>query len=78
MVHAVGYDRDTRTLEVVFNDGGIYLYQDVPRGVYHGLLRAPSKGQFMQREVLPFYTALPLARVPVRRAGALAAPTPRR
>jgi hypothetical protein len=61
MLHAVGYDRETRTLEVVFNDGGIYLYQDVPRGVYAGLMASKSKGQYMQREVLPFYTALPLA-----------------
>lgn len=42
---AVGYDEESRTMRVEFHNG-TYLYFDVPRTVYEGLLRAPSKGRF--------------------------------
>jgi hypothetical protein len=56
MVHALGYDRATRTMEVVFHTGHIYRYEDVPYRVYLGLLHAESKGEFMKSEVIGMYT----------------------
>jgi hypothetical protein len=70
MVHAVGYDRVTRTMEVVFNDGGIFFYQDVPRAVYEGLLAADSKGRYMRDSVIDTYVGLPLAQAVRARAPA--------
>jgi hypothetical protein len=68
MVHAVGYDRVTRTMEVVFNDGGVFFYQGVPRSVYAALLTAPSKGHYMRESVLDVYSAIPLARATATQA----------
>jgi len=32
---------------VEFKDLSVYLYEQVPEGVYRGLLAAPSKGQYV-------------------------------
>jgi hypothetical protein len=58
MIHAVGYDLETRTLEVVFNSGRVYCYEGVPPEVYEGLMAAESKGRYMRGYVIdeyPFY-----------------------
>lgn len=47
----VGYDPDTRTLEVAFKNGGVYQYFAVPSSVYIGLLAAPSVGQYFDINV---------------------------
>jgi hypothetical protein len=61
MIHAVGYDAETRTLEVIFNSGGIYFYDEVPPEVYEKLMAAQSKGQFMRSAILEVYPASELA-----------------
>ncbi len=55
MIHAVGYDEQTRRLEVVFNTGHIYCYEDVPRETFEGLLAADSKGSYMRSHVMDVY-----------------------
>jgi hypothetical protein len=45
MIQAVGYDPKTRILEVVFNSGQTYCYEDVPPEVHQELMAADSKGQ---------------------------------
>ena len=47
MIHAVGYDKEKRILEIVFNTGRTYQYGDVPPEVYEGLLNAESKGPLL-------------------------------
>ncbi len=60
MIEAVGYDPDTKEMEVVFHSGEIYRYSDVPRETYEGLLAAGSKGQYMHAHVID---AFPYRRV---------------
>lgn len=50
-VEAVGYDPDRSRLWVRFKGGPHYRYEGVPRPVYDALLAAPSKGQYLHREV---------------------------
>ncbi|MFN0120480.1 MAG: KTSC domain-containing protein [Blastocatellia bacterium] len=60
MIHAVGYDARTRTMEVVFNSGRTYCYGEVPQKVYKGLLAAGSKGRYMLDaviDVFPYHQA---------------------
>ena len=45
-LNSVGYDSDTKTLEIEFHDGGIYQYFEVPSDIHEGLMSAPSKGKF--------------------------------
>lgn len=42
---SVGYDRDTAVLEVEFNDGSIYQYENVPHGHWALLIGSPSVGK---------------------------------
>lgn len=47
----VGYDRETSTLEVTFRRGGVYVYDQVPRDTYAGLMAAPSCGTFFNQNI---------------------------
>ena len=46
VVASVGYDAQSRLLEIEFHSGAIYRYLDVPEQIYRSLLAAESKGQF--------------------------------
>lgn len=62
MIHAVGYDPRIRTLEVVFNSGKLYRYEDVPLEEYEGLMAAESKGRYMRTNIIGVYPYYPLSR----------------
>ena len=62
MIHAVGYDRKTRTMEVVFNTGQVYHYENVPLSEYNGLMKAKSKGKYMQANIIDDYPCYQVAR----------------
>ena len=51
----VGYDRAKQTLEIMFRDGGVYQYFDVPEQVYQELLGAASHGQYFQASIKGAY-----------------------
>jgi hypothetical protein len=51
----VAYDEEAQTLYVHFGSTSTYRYFDVPRAVYAWLLRAPSKGKFVNRLVKDRY-----------------------
>ena len=44
LIKAVGYDADSRVLEVLFNSGLTYSYEGVPPTLHQGLMDADSKG----------------------------------
>lgn len=46
-VDSVGYDKDSRSLTVVFKNGTAYTYGDVAPQTYAAMLRAPSPGKFV-------------------------------
>jgi len=52
MVYAIGYNSPKKELEVVFNTGKIWIYQDVPQKVYTELLKAPSVGSYMLNNII--------------------------
>ena len=43
---SAGYDPDTRTLEIQFQDGRVYRYLQVPPVVYRDLMAADSPGRY--------------------------------
>jgi hypothetical protein len=55
MIHAVGYDKEAKEMEVVFNSGKIYRYKDVPQKVCKELLESSSKGSFMHGQIFGCY-----------------------
>jgi hypothetical protein len=50
-VMSIGYDPTTETLEVEFQNGGIYQYYNVSQNIYDELMNAPSKGQFIAYQI---------------------------
>jgi hypothetical protein len=46
-IRSVGYDPEKHTLEIEFTNSGLYKYFDVPDTVYTSLMRARSKGAYV-------------------------------
>ena len=56
-VRSVGYDEERRTLEVEFENGGVYRYADVPPEEVVALLEADSIGRYMNKHIKSHYSA---------------------
>jgi len=54
-VISVGYDEWTKTLEIEYAGGAVYDYAQVPEVLYRDLLDAPSKGQFVNLYIKPYF-----------------------
>lgn len=55
-IEAIGYDRNTSTLRVVFQGARAYDYMDVPPEVVLDLMFAASHGSFFAKQVKNAYT----------------------
>ena len=53
---SVGYDPSTKTLEIEFNNGGIYQYDNVPQSVFRDLMNASSHGKYFNAYIKGVYT----------------------
>ncbi|WP_404655823.1 KTSC domain-containing protein [Bradyrhizobium sp. USDA 336] len=47
----IGYDPDSRILEVLFKTGSVYQYFEVPGRLYEELMQASSIGGFINSNV---------------------------
>jgi hypothetical protein len=54
-ISSVGYDRETATLEIEFNNGGVYQYDGVPEVVHGALMGAASKGKYFHTNIKGHY-----------------------
>ena len=54
-LRSVGYDPETKTLEVEFQNGSVYQYFNVPNNVYRELMAAPSHGRYFHRFIRNIY-----------------------
>jgi KTSC domain len=50
-VAEIGYDDSRRILEVLFKNGTLYQYFDVPPQEYQALLQAGSLGQYLNANI---------------------------
>ena len=57
-IAAIAYNEAGRVLGVRFTNGGEYQYRGVPISIYHGFIRAASKGHyfdtFVRKASYPF------------------------
>ena len=51
----VGYDEEQKILEITFRDGRVYHYLEVPPERALSLLRAESKGRFLNSDIKPAF-----------------------
>ena len=54
-IKSVGYDSDSRLLEVEFRSGAVYHYRDVPDWAVAGLMAARSKGRHFEQRIRDRY-----------------------
>lgn len=54
-IESVGYDPDSRVLEVEFRGGRLYRYFDVPEEEYDGLMSAESHGKYLAGRIKDRY-----------------------
>lgn len=48
-IKSVGYDRTTQMMEIEFNGGALYRYEEVPETMFISLRVAKSKGSFFHK-----------------------------
>ena len=70
-IRTVGYDPEARELEIEFQSGQVYIYEQVPQSVYDWLLRAPNKGVYVTRQISGRYPERALSRAPATEPDAL-------
>lgn len=54
-VRAIGYDVESQTLEVEYNDGSVYQYFAVPESEHDALMAADSKGKHLNANIKKRY-----------------------
>ncbi len=52
---SIGYDPDSCTLEMEFNNGALYQYAGVPQAEYDALMGAASHGQYFNANIKHTY-----------------------
>jgi hypothetical protein len=50
-IRSIGYDPKNQTLELEFNDGDVYQYENFPKAKHEALLSAKSIGQFFHKNI---------------------------
>ena len=50
-IESIGYDSNSKILEVEFTNMSVYRYYEVPEDVYEELMAAESKGSYLHREI---------------------------
>jgi hypothetical protein len=55
-IKSVGYDKQTRILEVEFNNNQVYQYYDVEDRVFSELMSAESKGKYFYENIRKNYS----------------------
>ena len=52
---SVGYDPNSKTLEIEFKQGRVYQYFGVPAYIFRSLMQAPSKGEYFNAHLRDRY-----------------------
>ena len=51
----IGYDHQSRQLDIEFREIGVYSYYNVPPHIYEGFMNASSKGQYFNEHIRDQY-----------------------
>jgi lysyl-tRNA synthetase class 2 len=54
-IEEIGHDPFTSVMEILFSNGEVYQYLDVPYTEYEAFMMAQSKGRWFHRFVTPRY-----------------------
>ena len=54
-IESIGYDSNSKILEVEFTNMSVYRYYEVPEDVYEELMAAESKGSYLYQKIKGVY-----------------------
>ncbi len=54
-IQAIGYDPNSSTLEIEFNNETLYQYQGVPQSEFDAFMNADSKGRYFNSNIRDRY-----------------------
>lgn len=54
-IDSIGYNKEEQQLFIKFNNGSLYMYNDVPEDVWEDLQNSESKGKFVNNELKNVY-----------------------
>ena len=54
-IYSIGYDSNSKVLEIEFDTYAVYRYYEVPEDVYEELMAAESKGSFLHKKIKGVY-----------------------
>ncbi|ACL16960.1 KTSC domain-containing protein [Methanosphaerula palustris] len=60
IMKSVGYDENTKILEIEFHKGEVYQYSGVPSKVYADLMHSSEIGKFFSEKIRPRFRAKPV------------------
>ncbi len=60
MVYAIGYDKKSQILEVVYLSGKIWRYEEIPKEIYKELIESKSIGSYMRSCIIDCYPSYPV------------------
>ncbi len=50
-IASIGFDADSKILEIEFLNGSVYQYFDLPEQEHEGLMNADSHGQYLAKNI---------------------------
>ena len=57
-IRSIGYDVDSKILEIEFDTGDVYQYSNVPQTIYGSLMSASSHGSYFHKYIKGKYEYL--------------------
>ncbi len=72
-IRSIGYDAESRTLEIEFKTGRIYQYEGVPVETHAWLVRIDNKGGFLNRMIIDRFPTREVTPEPISTLGLEAA-----
>jgi len=54
-IRSIGYESESKILEIEFNSGSIYQYYKVPEEIYQNLMNAGSHGRYFRQNIKNTY-----------------------
>ena len=54
-IYSIGYDSNSKVLEIEFDTYTVYRYYEVPEDVYEELMAAESKGSYLHQKIKGLY-----------------------
>ncbi|MXW62758.1 MAG: KTSC domain-containing protein [Acidimicrobiaceae bacterium] len=54
-IQSIGYESNSRVLEIEFRQGAVYQYSNVPASLHRGLMNAASHGSYFHAHIRDRY-----------------------